>query len=259
MELPMERSGSAAMIRDRVPSTRSYPELPPVRVALALTGDREAVADVYATYDPAVRAAVVAAIRHRRELELELEDFVSEIWARFLEKGCWRLRKYDPSRAPFGWFLRMRAFSIARQLAGRRIHKTMTVAIDDPLVWLFAVDDPEATVLARNELERVWAVIRVRLDAIDLALFQGVFAEGRLVREIAAELGVSEVVAYRRSHRLKHKLELIVAELLGHGDRGGNCTALVVLLASMLAQAMPGDATLAIEQASVPPRAARAH
>jgi RNA polymerase sigma factor (sigma-70 family) len=229
MELPLE-----------APSTRAYPELPPERVALALAGDRGAFADVYATYDPVVRTAVVAAIRHRPELEPELEDLVAEVWERFLDKACWRLRKYDPRRGPFGWFLRMRAFSMARQLAGRRIHRTTIVAIDDPFVWLFAKDDPETEVLARDELERLWVAIQLRLDDIDLAFFQGVFVEGRLVREVGAELGLSQVAAYRRRNRLEPKLERIVAEVLGHADRRGRSTALVMLLVSMLAQAMPG-------------------
>jgi hypothetical protein len=62
--------------------------------------------------------------------------------------------------------------------------------------------------------------------------------EGRLVKEVAAELDLTEAAAFRRSHRLKEKIEKIAAEVLGGEalDVGG--PALVVLLASVLAQGM---------------------
>jgi hypothetical protein len=82
--------------------------------------------------------------------------------------------------------------------------------------------------------------MKERLGETDLALFQGVFVEGRLVREVGLELGLTEAAAYRRSHRLKDKIERIASELMdteGLVERGGG-PALVVLLASLLAQSM---------------------
>jgi RNA polymerase sigma factor (sigma-70 family) len=217
-----------------------FPELPHERVAQALAGDRAAFGDVYETYDPAVRAAVVAAIRHRPALENELEDFVSEIWTRFVADGCWRLRSYDPARGAFGYYLRMRAFAVARALASKRAHRTQTVAMTDPMVSLLGDDGLEGRVVSRDALERLWAAMKERLGEIDLALFQGVFVEGRLVREVGDELALGEAAAYRRCHRLKDKIERIASELSGTdelGDRGAG-PALVVLLASMLAQSL---------------------
>jgi RNA polymerase sigma factor (sigma-70 family) len=218
----------------------SFPELPPARVVQALAGERAAVADVYTTYDPAVRAAVVAAIRHRPALERELEDFVSEIWTRFVADGCWRLRSYDPERGTFGYYLRMRAFAIARALASQRVHRDATVALTDPLVSLLGDDGLEGRMISRDALEQLWAALEQRLGETDLALFQGVFVEGRLVREVGDELGLTETVAYRRSHRLKEKIERIAVEVMGAGaagpDRGG--PVVVMLLASLLAQGM---------------------
>jgi len=219
-------------------TSQSFPELRQERIARALAGDRDAIAELYATYDPAVRSAVVAAIRHRPALEPELEDFVSEIWARFVADGCWRLRSYDPERGTFGYYLRMRAFATARALAGKREHRASTVALTDPLVSLLGDDGLEGRMLSRDALVRLWVVLRERLDEADLALFEGVFVEGRLIREVAKELGLSESVAYRRSHRLKQKIESIATEVMGAvtPDRGG--PALVVLLASVLAQGL---------------------
>jgi RNA polymerase sigma factor (sigma-70 family) len=219
----------------------TFPELPPERVAQALAGERAAVADVYTTYDPAVRSAVVAAIRHRPSLEPELEDFVSEIWTRFVADGCWRLRSYDPARGAFGYYLRMRAFATARALAGKKVHRAATVEMTDPLVSLLGDDGLEGRVIDRDALERLWAVLKERLPEPDLALFQGVFVEGRLVKEVAAELGLTESAAFRRSHRLKEKIERIAIEVLGADTASpshGGPTVVVLLLASMVAQAM---------------------
>jgi RNA polymerase sigma factor (sigma-70 family) len=221
-------------------SSPPFPELSRERVAQALAGDRQALAELYATYDPAVRSAVVAAIRSRPALEPELEDFVSEIWTRFVADGCWRLRSYDPARAPFGYYLRMRAFAIARALMSQRAYKHQTVELTDPLVSMFGDDGLEGRMISRDALAQLWAAMKERLSAEDLTLFQGVFVEGRLVREVADELGLTEAVAFRRSHRLRQKIERIATESLGAEavgpDRGG--PALVVLLASVLAQGL---------------------
>jgi RNA polymerase sigma factor (sigma-70 family) len=209
-------------------------------VAQALTGDRAAIADIYTTYDPTVRAAVVAAIRHRPSLEPELEDLVSEIWTRFVADGCWRLRGYDPERGSFGYYVRMRAFATARALAGKREHRDSTVELSDPLVAFFGDDGLEGRVIERDTLERLWTVLQARLGRADLALFQGVFVEGHLVREIAGELGLTEAAAFRRSHRLKQKIDRIAGEVMGADavDAGRGGAAVVVLLASSLAQGL---------------------
>ncbi|MEM9458599.1 MAG: sigma-70 family RNA polymerase sigma factor [Myxococcota bacterium] len=228
---------SAFILRGVAPR---YPELPHERVALALRGDRAAFAEVYQTYEPAVRLAVVAAIRHRPALEGELEDFIGEIWARFVADGGWRLRSYDPERGSFGYYLRMRAFAIARALASQRVHQNPTVAMTDPLVSLWRDDGLEGRVLDRDALQRLWVALQERLGPVDLALFQGVFVEGRLVREVGDELGLSEAVAYRRSHRLKQKIERIADELRSTGALGDHVgPASIVLLASALASSMP--------------------
>jgi RNA polymerase sigma factor (sigma-70 family) len=217
-----------------------FPELSEERIARALAGDRAAVAELYETYDPAVRSAVVAAIRHRPALEPELEDFVSEIWTRFVADGCWRLRSYDPKRGTFGYYVRMRAFATARALAGKRAHREPTVALTDPLVSLFGDDGLEGRMISRDTLAQLWAALQERLGAEDLLLFQGVFVEGRFVREVAEELGMTESVAFRRTHRLKQKLERIAAEVMGTRavEAGGGGSGVVLLLASLLAQGM---------------------
>lgn len=220
----------------------AFPELPRERVVRALAGDKTAVAELYTTYDPAVRSAVVAAIRHRPDLEGELEELVREIWARFVADGCWRLRSYDPERCAFGYYVRMRAFATARALASKREHRMQTVALTDPRIALHGDDGLERWVLSRDELERLWAALQERLGETDLELFRSVFAEGRLVREVGGTMSLTEAGAYRRCHRVRHKIEAIARELLGEvgGRRVG--PFVVMMLASLLGQGMlPGS------------------
>ncbi|MCX4240445.1 RNA polymerase sigma factor [Paraliomyxa miuraensis] len=226
-----------------MPPKTPFPELPRERVARALAGDRVAVAELYTTYDPAVRSAVVAAIRHRADLESELEDFISETWARFVADGCWRLRSYDPQRGTFGYYIRMRAFATARSLASKREHRMQTVALTDPRLVLDGDDGLENWVLSRDELERLWTALRERLGEIDLALFRSVFAEGRLVREVAGELQLTEAAAYRRCHRLRQKIESIASELLGPAVVPRVGPFVVVMLAGVMAQGMLRDSS----------------
>ncbi len=211
-----DHAGSRVPIQPRIVHGKGgwLAELPHERLAQALAGDRQAFTELYVTYDPVVRSAVAAAIRRRPELELELEleDFVAEIWKRFLEGDCWRLRKYDPSRGAFGWFLRMRAFATTRALMGQRAYCNQPVEIPDPLVSMLG--DVEGS-MRRDALVQLWTAMEERLDGVDLVLFRGVFVEGRLVREVAKELGLSEAMVLRRSHRLKRKIERIATEHLG--------------------------------------------
>jgi RNA polymerase sigma factor (sigma-70 family) len=200
----------------------SFPELARERVMQALAGDRAAIAEVYRTYRSTVLLAVVAAIRHRPSLGPELDDFVSEVWIRFVADGCRRLRSYDPERGAFGYYLRMRAFATARMLAERRGHRGIDRAescgarIDDEL---------EARVVGRDALARLWAALADRLGRADLQLFSAVFIEGRFVREVAEMLGLGEAVVFRRSQRLRRKVERIAAELAANAGRGPQPTA----------------------------------
>jgi RNA polymerase sigma factor (sigma-70 family) len=188
----------------------SFPELSRERIAQALAGDRSAVADIYRTYRVTVALAVAAAIRHRPALDAELEDFASEVWTRFVDDDCRRLRSYDPARGAFGYYLRMRAFATARMLAERRTHRGGAEHIDAS-----APDDEglEGRVVRRDVLLRLWTALRDRLGLADLALFSAVFIEGKFVREVAQTLGLTEAVVYRRSQRLRRKVERIAIEV----------------------------------------------
>lgn len=191
-----------------------HPELPPDRIGAALAGDRVAFAELYRCYAPRVRAAVATALRFRADLAPALDDIEGEVWARLLANGCRQLRSFDPERGAFGYYLRLRAWALARMLAAQELRRAQLVELDDPFVSLFAEDGLEGRLLGRDELTRLYEAMKERLDPVDLALFQRVHVEGRKIEEVSRELSLSKDAAYRRSHRLRAKIQRIADELV---------------------------------------------
>ena len=190
-----------------------HPELPPERIDAALGGDRVAFTELYRCYAPRVRASVATAIRFRAELAPYLDDILGEVWARFLADGCRQLRSYDPERGAFGYYLRLRTWALARMLAAQVLRRAALVELDDPFVSLFAEDALEGRLQGRDALERLYEAVKARLDSVDLALFDHVYVEGQKIEDVGRSLGLSKDAAYRRSHRLRAKIQRIADEL----------------------------------------------
>lgn len=207
-----------------------YPELAPERVEAALRGDREAFGELYRCYSPRVRAAVATALRFRSELARHFDDVLNEVWARLYANRCHQLRSYDPGRGTFGYYLYMRAWALARMLAAQVLRREHVVELDDPFVSLFAEDGLEGQVLGRDALERLYAEIRARLDRVDQTLFEEVYVKGRKIDEVGRELDLSKDAAYRRSHRLRAKIQRI-ADALAAGPGTGPPVPLTMLVA----------------------------
>lgn len=220
-------------------SQGKYTELATERVMAALDGDRSAFTDLYRCYAPTVRSAVAAVVRHRAELHPHHEDIVAEVWTRLLADDRRRLRTFDPSRGPFGYYLRMRAFALGRVVADNVLRRARTVELDDPFHSTFGRDELEGQVLGRDELMRLERAVREQLAEVDLALFEQVLVLGRKVGEVAEELGLGRDAAYRRSHRLRRKVATIAEELgLGLADPPRPSVVLALLIAAW-AQAVP--------------------
>lgn len=211
--------------------TSKYPELTPQRIADALAGDRAAIAELYRCYGLRVRASVATAIRFRPELASYLDDIVSEVWVRVLADGCRPLRTYDAGRGPFGYYLRMRTWAMARMVAGQILRRARLVELDDPFVSLFAEDGLEGRLLGRDELERLYQAVRERLDAVDLAIFERVYVEGRQIDEVGQALGLRKDAAYRRSHRLRAKIQKIADEVMPPAEASRPLAVLVAFVA----------------------------
>lgn len=210
---------------------RKHPELPPDRITAALAGDRAAFGELYRCYGPRVRASVATALRFRAELTPHFDDILGEVWARFLADGCRQLRSYDPSRGAFGYYLRMRTWAMARMLATQVLRRAQLVELDDPFVSLFGEDGLEGRLEGREALERLYAAVRARLDAVDLGLFHEVYVKGRKIEEVGRELGLGKDAAYRRSHRLRTKVQRIADELEGPGAGPDSIAALIAFVA----------------------------
>ncbi len=212
---------------------RKHLELPPERIAAALRGDRAAFAELYRCYAPRVRASVATAIRFRAELGPHFDDILGEVWARFLANGCRQLRSYDASRGAFGYYIRMRAWALARMLAAQVLRRVYMMESDDPFVSLFGEDGLEGQILGRDELEKLQAAVQARLDPVDQALFERVLVEGRKIDEVIGALGISKDTAYRRSHRLRAKLQRMLAELGQDAGHGGPPVAMLLAFAAI--------------------------
>lgn len=208
-----------------------HPELPPERIDAALRGDRAAFGELYRCYSPRVRASVANALRFRAELARHYDDILNEVWARFLANGCRQLQGFDRGRGAFGYYIYMRAWAMARMLAAQWLRRDRVVELDDPMVSLFAEDGLEGRLLGRDELERLYAEIKARLDAADLAIFEEVYVKGRKIEEVGRELSLSKDAAYRRSHRLRGKVQRIADELAAGGRPPAPLAMLVAFVA----------------------------
>lgn len=208
-----------------------HPELPTERIHAALKGDRAAFGELYRCYSPRVRASVANALRFRAELARHYDDILNEVWARFLANGCRQLQSFDASRGVFGYYIHMRAWAMARMLAAQWLRRDRLVELDDPFVSLFAEDGLEGRLHGRDELERLYAEVEARLDRVDLSIFEEVYVKGRKIEEVGRELSLSKDAAYRRSHRLRTKLQRIADELPGTGGRGKPPVPLAMLVA----------------------------
>ena len=208
-----------------------HPELPPERIDAALRGDRAAFGELYRCYSPRVRASVANALRFRAELARHYDDILNEVWARFLANGCRQLQSFDRGRGAFGYYIYMRAWAMARMLAAQWLRRDRVVELDDPMVSLFAEDGLEGRLLGRDELERLYTEIKARLDDADLAIFEEVYVKGRKIEEVGRELNLSKDAAYRRSHRLRGKVQRIADELAAGGRPPAPLAMLVAFVA----------------------------
>lgn len=215
----------------------TYAELPPERIAAALAGDRVAFGELYRCYGGRVRASVAAAIRFRAELFPHFDDILGEVWARFLANGCKLLLSYDAERGAFGYYLRMRTWAMARMLAAQHLRRNKLVQLDDPFVSLFGEDGLEGRVLGRDTLAQIYAAVQDRLDAVDLAIFERVYVEGRRIEDVGVDLGLRKDAAYRRSHRLRAKIQRIADELAATPSPRSQGPVMLVMLVAFVAVA----------------------
>lgn len=203
------------------------PDLPADVIARALDGDVVAFGAFYRRYDPNVRWAVGLRIYRWPKLVPELEDIVQDVWCELIKKGGKRLRYHDPARsAPFSRFVGLVSLRLAWRIGKKRLgHPEIDPGevLDDGEVF-------EERLMAADVLDRLCALAKKRLDATDWALVEGYFVRGEQLKDVGAQLGMSENATYKRNERLQKKLQRLADELLGeaHPKAPGDLVAIAM-------------------------------
>lgn len=187
-------------------SKPTAPFLPADLTAL-INGDERALEHFYAVFQPQI--VRIARTQCRRvELPNETAELVQEIWCRFLENDCARLRAYEPDRGPFAPFIRMVAWQQARMILKlwitRRRHVLPTFRGEVPEPPVAAANC--ATAIERRQLVRC-VVREVRcLKDYDHALLRDIAVGPTPAQEIATACGLSVHAINKRRRRLRDKL-----------------------------------------------------
>jgi RNA polymerase sigma-70 factor (ECF subfamily) len=189
--------------------TRAEPKPPrrtacQTKVAAAVAGDRDAFADIYRIYAPAVRAYLW---RRSRDREL-VDDLTSETFARALV----RIRHFTWTGTDIGAWL----VTIARNLladhfrSSRRLEQPVATWMGWDIVDVDPVVDPY-TSATRAELAEVLRVLLGRLgSAGQEECLRLRFLEDLSVVEAAAKLGVGVDACKALQHRAVRSLNRLV-------------------------------------------------
>ncbi len=187
-------------------------------------------------YDPLVRWAVGRRVMRWPELCSSFDDIVQDVWLQLLRHRRRRWLGYDPDRGiAFGAFLALIAGRYGWKLAKRRLRHPLEPLRDelDDEDWDFTLALVRSDVLQRLA-EQVEA-----LDERSRRFFHGHYVEGRLIKDVGRELGLSDNTAHVFKLRLEKKLAAMARALLGEepdaGPQGGSSRRLVVVTVLALA------------------------
>lgn len=166
----------------------------------------------YRHYGPTVRWAAGTRVLRWPELTSSFDDIVQDVWVELLRPRDRPLLGYDAARgATFAVFLAFISSRFAWKIAKRRLKHPVEELHDDPndASWDFTHDLMRADVLDR---------LAARVDTMDersRCLFYGHFVQGRQIREVGAELGLSDNASHVFKRRFEKKLAAIAQQMLG--------------------------------------------
>lgn len=185
-------------------------------VRAALEGDRGAIRRLVARLRPVVHAEVAHvllrfAASSGRSARQELEDLVQEVFARLWADGGKHLRNWDPARGRSldSWVRLVARSRVLDQLRSRRFTPLKSDATDDVELERIAGSDapePSSTLDAREDLERLQALLREKLSDRDWMLFIAIFAEGCPVQQVSDEIGMTTAAVYQWKSRFARNL-----------------------------------------------------
>ncbi|MFI5301981.1 MAG: hypothetical protein ACHREM_28150, partial [Polyangiales bacterium] len=154
--------------------SREFGELSPEVFRGALAGQVDALTATIAVFTPVVQVRVFRALSRRarsadrRDLRQEVEDLTQDVLCLLFADDARILRMWDPAR---GMSLRNYVGLIAERetghilKSGRRTPWALTPTDDDKLEPMLPADDgPEAALVAKQILDRVWTRLEAELS-----------------------------------------------------------------------------------------------
>lgn len=215
-------------------------------IARALANPQgEAFRQLYSRYEPVVRWAVGCRVLRWPELVPSFEDVVQEVWIHLLRRRE-PLLGYDLGRGvPFASFLALVSSRMAWKLAKRRLRHPLEELHDEP-------DDEDwdfTLALVRTDVLQQLANQVDALDERSRRFFYGHYVDGRMIKDVGAEVGLSDNASHVFKLRLEKKLVALAKALLERGTgsepSGGKGSLLVaVTLGALVAQFDGGAVSL---------------
>lgn len=190
----------------------------------ALGGEVQSIRSMIAALTPVIHARVGRAL-HRRcarswgGADDRMDDLVQDVFVELFRDGSRALRAWDPARGLslanwVGLIADQRVAAAFRRR--RRSPDAAALPLDEaPEEGARSDDDPEATVLARDQLERPLGLLRAELSPLGLELFEALLVEEEPIASVCARTGMSTSAVQAWSSRLKRRL----AELATGGGR----------------------------------------
>jgi RNA polymerase sigma factor (sigma-70 family) len=218
---PDVRYARALPAESRPPHEPALPELTQDLVLSALGGDGVAIRQMVGALTPVIHARVGRTLLRRRAHlagggRERLDDLVQDVFVELFRDGGRALRAWDPARglSLANWVGLIAEQRASAALRGRKRDLAADLPLDDaPEEQASPEYDPEATVFARDKLERLLDLLRAELSPLGLQLFHALIAEQEPIPSVSARLGMSTSAVQAWSSRLKRRIAELMAEL----------------------------------------------
>ncbi|WP_437678118.1 hypothetical protein [Sorangium sp. So ce131] len=187
----------------------------------ALSGEVQSLRTMIAALTPVIHARVGRALHRRRARSAPADrkdDLVQDVFVELFRDGSRALRAWDPARglslANWVGLIADQRVAAAFRCRRRNLDAAALPLDDAPEEGARSGDDPEAAVLARDQLERHLGQLRAELSPLGLSLLEALVLEEEPIASVCARTGMSTSAVQAWSSRLRRRL----AEL--GGERG---------------------------------------
>ncbi|WP_437968942.1 hypothetical protein WMF04_06480 [Sorangium sp. So ce260] len=194
----------------------------------ALGGEVQSLRSVITALTPVIHARVGRAL-HRRcarsGADDRINDLVQDVFVELFRDGSRALRAWDPARglSLANWVGLIADQQVAAAFRRCRRHPdAAALPLDEaPEERARSGDDPEARVLARDQLERPLGLLRAELSPLGLELLEALLIKEEPIASVCARTGMSTSAVQAWSSRLRRRL----AELAAGAPRPGGRAA----------------------------------